>query len=92
MKKIVLFVVFCFLFGAEKVAVIEIEGMTCPLCTSAIKRSLKTTPGVIKAKVILNTKTATVLFDDSKTEPKKLLNAIKVVGYKGKIIKIKEVK
>ena len=91
MKKIILFLPF-FLFAKEMVAVIDVEGMTCPLCTSAIKRSLKMTPGVKKAKVILNTKKATVVFDDKVTNTKKLLHAIEVVGYKGKIITLKEQK
>jgi len=82
------FLFICSLFGAEKVAVIEVDGMTCPLCTSAVKRSLKMTPGVIKAKVILNTKKATVVFDDDKTNIKKLLHAIEVVGYKGKVLEV----
>jgi len=76
------------LFGAQKTAIIEVEGMTCPLCTSAIKQSLRTTPGVIKAKVILSTKKATVVFDDTKTDVSKLLHAIEVVGYKGKVVEV----
>jgi mercuric ion binding protein len=90
MKKFILLFAFCIsLFATQKVAVIEVEGMTCPLCTSAIKQSLRTTPGVIKAKVILNTKKATVVFDDSKTNIKQLLHAIEVVGYNGKVIEVK---
>ena len=76
-------------FGFAKVAVIEVEGMTCPLCTTAIKKSLKKIDGVTKAKVILNSKKATVRFNDKVTE-KQLLEAIKKVGYKGKIVSIKE--
>ena len=91
MKKLFIgFVLLTALFGAEKTAVIEVEGMTCPLCTSAVKRSLKMTPGVIKAKVILNTKKATVVFDDTKTDTSKLLRAIKAVGYKGKVLEVKK--
>jgi len=76
------------LFAVQKTAVIEAEGMTCPLCTSAIKQSLRNTPGVIKAKVILNTKKATVVFDDSKTDISRLLHAIEAVGYKGKVLEV----
>ncbi|WP_457602456.1 heavy-metal-associated domain-containing protein [Nitratifractor sp.] len=75
------------LLAGEKVAVIEVEGMTCPLCTVAVKRSLKKTPGVLKAKVRLNTRRATVRFrDDLNTS--KLLEAIEKAGYKGKILRI----
>jgi mercuric ion binding protein len=73
---------------ALETAIIEVDGMTCPLCTTAIKHSLKKTPGVEKVKVRLNTKLATVVFDEKKTDIKKLLHAIEVVGYKGKVLKI----
>jgi len=76
-------------FAAQKTAIIEVEGMTCPLCTSAIKRSLRMTPGVLKAKVLLSTKKATVVFEDTKTDISKLLHAIEVVGYKGKVLEVK---
>ena len=74
--------------AGDKVAVIEVEGMSCPLCTVAVKRSLKKTPGVLKAKVRLNTHQATVRFrDDLNTS--KLLEAIEKAGYKGRILEIK---
>jgi mercuric ion binding protein len=74
------------LFAQTKTAIIEIKGMTCPLCTTAIKKSLKKTKGVIKAKVRLNTQKATVIFDDTKVSKKKLLDAVKNAGYSGKIV------
>ncbi len=77
-----------FSLSFAKVAIIHVEGMTCPLCTMAVKKSLKQIDGVSKAKVRLNTKEATVYFDD-KVEKKQLLNAIKRAGYKGKIESIK---
>ena len=90
MKKLILLVTLgAFLFAGVKTAIIKIDGMTCPLCTTAIKRSLKKTKGVIKAKVRLNTKKATVMFDDKVATKKELLNAIKKAGYKGRIISSK---
>lgn len=87
MKKIVLFfILMSALFAQTKTAIIEIKGMTCPLCTTAIKKSLKKTKGVIKAKVRLNTQKATVIFDDTKVSKKKLLDAVKNAGYSGKIV------
>ncbi|WP_024954561.1 heavy-metal-associated domain-containing protein [Sulfurospirillum arcachonense] len=83
MKKVVLFLVLSvFVFAKEHVAVISVEGMTCPLCTTAVKKSLKSIDGVVSAKVKLNTKKAIVHFDE-KVRKKQLLEAIKKVGYKG---------
>ena len=76
-------------FSFAKIAVIEVEGMTCPLCTTAIKKSLKKIDGVKKAKVILNSKQATVYFGNN-VKKEQLLDAIKKVGYKGVIKSIKE--
>lgn len=90
MKKLILFMgVGVVLFAGTKTAIIKIDGMTCPLCTTAIKKSLKRTKGVIKAKVRLNTQKATVKFDDKIATKKELLNAIKNAGYKGRIISLK---
>lgn len=75
--------------GFAKVGMISIEGMTCPLCTTAVKKSLKKVEGVSSVKVILNTKLATVTMDDKVSE-KELLDAVKDVGYSGKIESIKE--
>ena len=87
MKKLIFLVVtIVALFAEVKTVVIEVEGMTCPLCTTAIKKSLKKTKGVIKAKVKLNTKRATITFDNKLTNKIKLLKAIEKVGYKGKTL------
>ena len=74
---------------AENVtAQIKIEGMTCPMCTTAIKKSLKKVKGVSKAKVKLNTEIASVTFDET-VKHEVLLQAIEDVGYKGKFISVK---
>ena len=89
MKKIVLALVLTtMLFAQTKTVVIKIEGMTCPLCTTAIKKSLKNTKGIIKAKVRLNTQKAKVIYNDSKVTKNAILNAIQKAGYSGKIILI----
>jgi len=89
MKTIILLLITLSFGFSSKVAVIDVEGMTCPLCTTAIKKSLKKIDGVIKAKVILNVRQATVYFDEKVTK-EQLLQAIKDVGYKGKIESIKD--
>jgi mercuric ion binding protein len=86
MKKIILipFLFYVTLFAAEREVKIEIEGMTCPLCTTAIKKSLKQLPCVEKAKVKLSKEEAKVRFDDTKCEPDALLKAIEKAGYEGR--------
>ena len=75
--------------ATTKVATLKIEGMTCLLCTSAVKKSLKHTDGVTKVKVYYNTKKAIVTFEDTKTLEIDLLNAVKSTGYSAQIEEIK---
>jgi len=85
-KNIVYLLIFsALLWSKEETVRIRVEGMTCPLCTMTIKKNLKKQPGVSKAKVRLNTKMATVVYDDNKTDIQQLLRAISEVGYKGYI-------
>ena len=87
MKKIlaILLCTIVYLSASEKTIEIDIEGMTCPLCTMTIKKNLKKQPGVQKAKVRLNTHTATVTYETEQIEAAHLLKAIEAAGYKGKI-------
>jgi len=76
------------LVAEDVTAQIKIDGMTCPMCTTAIKKSLKKVKGVSKAKVKLNTEIATVTFDET-VKHEALLEAVKDVGYKGEFISVK---
>ncbi len=90
MKKIILIsLLSTFALATTKVATLNIEGMTCLLCTTAVKKSLKHTQGVSKVKVYYNTKKAVVTFDDTKTQREDLLNAVKNSGYRAQIEEIK---
>jgi len=92
MKKLALIagIFFAGSLAADKIAVIKVKGMTCPLCTVAVKKSLKKTPGVLKAKVRLNTKEATVRYRDDLNESTLLQAIRKAGGYEGEIVSIKK--
>ena len=83
--KIVLAFILLFVTLTAKEYKIKVEDMTCPLCTMAIKKSLKKIKSVTKVKVKLNKKTATVetVDDINKTI---LLDAVKRAGYTGVFI------
>ena len=67
---------------AETVSLFSVPGMHCPLCTTAVKKSLQKVEGVSKVQVRLNTKEAKVWHRDEVTE-KSLLEAIRSTGYEG---------
>lgn len=68
-------------FAAEKTVTLAVENMTCASCPITVKASLVSVPGVIKAVVSYENKTAVVTFDDSKASVKDLTTATTNAGY-----------
>jgi len=62
--------------------VIPVEGMTCATCEVGVRYALKSVNGVESARVNAATKTATVDYDPTKTNPEKLVTAINSTGYR----------
>lgn len=71
------------LFAQE--IVIKVAEMHCPMCTTAVKKALKSVDGVESTKVTLETKLAVVIAKEG-IEDKTLLEAVKTTGYEGVII------
>ena len=72
----------CSLVFASNISLIKVEGMHCPLCTTAVKKAVKDLDGVEKVSVRLNTKEVTVTYNE-KTNLKNILDAIKTTSYEG---------
>lgn len=62
--------------AATYTTTLQIEGMTCGGCATAVKLVLQKTPGVISAKVSYEEKRAVVSFDASKTTPARIAAAV----------------
>ena len=91
-KKIVLIILMCmpFMVGAQKQQVIiDVKGMTCPLCVSIINKALRGTEGVIKAKSYMNKHEAVVIVP-ADFELQRLIDAIEPTGYKGTIRSVEQ--
>ncbi len=83
------FMLACFLF-ASNISVIKVEGMHCPLCTTAVKKAIKELDGIQNVSAKLNTKEVIITYDE-KVKMEDLLNAIKTTSYEGvEISTIKE--
>lgn len=82
MKIFVLFFLFVSSLFASNISVIKVEGMHCPLCTTAVKKAIKELDGIEKVSAILNTKEVTVIYNE-KTNLQKILEAIKTTSYEG---------
>ena len=81
MKIIVLLFMIFNLSFASKISVFKVEGMHCPLCTTAIKKAINEIDGIKKVSARLNTKEVTVIYDEEKVKIEDILKAVKTTSY-----------
>jgi mercuric ion binding protein len=74
-------------FAAEKTVTLDVKGMYCPACPYIVRKSLMAVPGVMRAKVSFENKTAVVTFDDAKTAVPALAKATTDAGYPSRLKK-----
>ncbi len=65
----------------NKTIVIKLNSMQCNMCVEKITEAIKSVDGVVKTRVSLKKKTASVTFDDHITNKEKIENAITSAGY-----------
>jgi periplasmic mercuric ion binding protein len=68
-------------FAAERTATLAVQNMYCADCPFIVKKSLERVPGVASAAVSFKDKTATVTYDDSRTDITALTTATTKAGY-----------
>jgi len=61
--------------------VLDMQNMTCSLCTVTVKKALEKVSGVTIAQINYEKKTATVQFDPQKTSPTVLVKATTEAGF-----------
>jgi len=67
----------------QQTVTLNIENMTCAMCTVTIKKALQKVEGVQEVTVDYDSKTATVIFDGIKTDSAALIKATTDAGYPG---------
>ena len=82
MRILVLFFIFFSFAISSQISVFKVEGMHCPLCTTAVKQAIKELDGVQKVSARLNTKEVSVIYD-KKVKVEDILKAIKTTSYEG---------
>lgn len=70
----------------QQTVTLNIENMTCAMCTVTIKRALQKVEGVQKVAVDYDAKTAEVTFDSHKTNSAALIKATTDAGYPGTLV------
>ena len=67
--------------ATAQTAVLDVQNMTCPVCSITVHKALEKVPGVIEARVDYDHKTATVTYDAEKTNPATLVKATTNSGF-----------
>ena len=67
--------------AGERTTTFTVENMTCASCPYIVKKSMAAVPGVAKVAVSFEAKTATVTFDDAKTNAAAIAAASGNAGY-----------
>ena len=67
--------------AAEQTVTLAVNNMYCAACPHTVKASLEAVPGVKQAVVSFKEKTATVTYDDARTDVKALVCATTNAGY-----------
>ena len=80
MRVLVLFFIFFSFAISSQISVFKVEGMHCPLCTTAVKQAIKELDGVQKVSARLNTKEVTVVYNE-KVKIEDILKAVKTTSY-----------
>lgn len=72
------------LAGTSQTVVLDMQNMTCSLCSVTIKKALEKVPGVANAQIDYDKKTATVKYDPEKASPAVLVKATTDAGFPAK--------
>ena len=67
--------------AAERTVTLAVKNMYCAACPHTVKASLEAVPGVAQAVVSYKDKTATVTYDDARTDVRALTAATTNAGY-----------
>jgi mercuric ion binding protein len=68
-------------FAAQQTITLTVENMYCEACPYMVKKTLEHVAGVAKVTVVFKEKTATVVYDDAKTNVKALTDAATSAGF-----------
>jgi periplasmic mercuric ion binding protein len=74
-------------YAAIRTTTLAVKNMTCVTCGPIVKKSLSRVPGVTAVEVSTEGHTATITYDDAKTNTKALIAATTNAGYPSQVRK-----
>lgn len=69
----------------QQTVTLNIENMTCAMCRVTIKKALQKVEGIQEVTVDYDSKTATITYDNQKTDSAALIKATTDAGYPGSL-------
>jgi len=69
-------------FARVRTVTLRVQGMTCEMCAASLEPELKSTSGVLDAKVFFKKGTAWIKYDDAKITLAGLRKVIKDTGFR----------
>ncbi|RUU11603.1 mercuric transport protein periplasmic component [Mesorhizobium sp. USDA-HM6] len=72
--------------AAQRTATFSIPDMTCALCPITVATAIRHLDGIVTVSADVNTKTATVVFDDGKTSTAAIADASANAGYAAALV------
>lgn len=73
------------LLAATKTATFAIQGWTCGSCAASTRIALRKLDGVESVETNHGKMEVVVTYDDSKTNPEKMIQAIEKLGYRARV-------
>lgn len=69
------------LAAPPKTVTLDVQNMTCPVCTITVTKSLEKVSGVSDVQIDFDQKTATITYDPDKAQPEALTDATATAGF-----------
>ncbi|OHV88220.1 heavy-metal-associated domain-containing protein [Mesorhizobium sp. ORS 3428] len=73
--------------AAQRTATFSVPDMTCSLCPVTVETAIRHLDGIVSVSTNVDAKTATVVFDDSKTSATAIADASTNAGYPAALVK-----
>ena len=73
--------------AAQRTATFSVPDMTCALCPITVATAIRHLDGIVSVSADVSAKTATVVFDDSKTSTAAIADASTKAGYAAALVK-----
>lgn len=73
----------------ERTVTLAVSGMNCGMCPISVRHRAMQLPGVRKAKADMDSRTASVIYEDTEQNAQFIVESITKLGYPARILEVK---